>query len=129
MQRALIIIRLRCGRDSRQLQHEHYISADAVILVDLLAIVYAAEDDDGEEILRDAHGGLQEDQDIGDEAHDAVHGVEAVFWVGGFVYLDDDKGGYEAEVGEGEKAEVGQGAAALLGRGVGWLEDEDGLGG
>ena len=82
-----------------------------------------------EVVLRDAHDGLDEEDDVGDEAKDGVRGLEVRAGVGDLVVFDDDEAGEEGEDGGAVQEGVDGGALAFLGRGVGWLEDEDGLGG
>ena len=98
-------------------------------LVDLLPVLDASKDLDGEEVLRYAYGRLQKDEDIGDQSQDAVGGFEASLRAGSLVDLDDGEGRDEGEDSSDVKDEVYPGALTFLRRGMGWLKDEDCLGG
>lgn len=67
-----------------------------MVLVDGLGVVDAAEEA-GDVVLRDADQGLQDEDDVGDQADDAVGGVEMWGAVGEFVIFDDDQAGDEGE--------------------------------
>lgn len=126
MQHPLIEPCLRRRRHRHETHHQDRIPAHAMILVDLLCVSHAAEDGRGVELC-DANGGLDEEEDIGDEAEDGVRGLEVRAAVGDFVVFDDDEGGEEREDGGGVEGGVDVGALGFLLGGVGGLEEEDGL--
>jgi len=95
-----------------------------VVFVQLLRIVDASVKS-GQEVLRDTHKRLNDDQDVGDQAEDGVGRLEVSAVVRDLVVLDDDEAGDRGEKGDVVERGVGVGAFALLLGGVGGLEDED----
>ena len=92
-----------------------------MVLVDRLALIDAAKD-----LLRDvelckADERLRENQDVGDEAHDAVDVCESSFWVACFVHLDDYQTSYESHDSDQVQCEVSMCPLHLLLLRVGWL--------
>lgn len=128
-QHAQVVGRLRGGGDGGQLQQQNQIPAQTMVFVHLFRGLDAPKDERGEEELRAADGGLQHDDDVRDEAQDGVGRLETGLRMRGLVELDDDEGGEEGQVGQGDQAKVGEGAAFLLDGRARGLQDEDGLGG
>lgn len=61
-----------------------------MVLVDGLGIIHAAEYVWGV-VLGDADQGLQEEEDVRDQAEDGVRGLEVCAAVGDFIVFDDDE--------------------------------------
>lgn len=95
-----------------------------MVLVHSLGVVDAAEHC-WEIVLRDADEGLDDEEDVGDQAEDGVRGAEVLAAVGNFVVFDYDKAGDESEDAGAIEDGVDVGAFLLLFGGVGWLEEED----
>ena len=98
MQHIEIERRLRRGRHRRETQHQEHISAHAVVLVHRLCIIHGPVQFGGV-VLRDAHGGLDGEEEVGDEAKDGVRGLEVGARVGDFVVFDHDEASKEGEDG------------------------------
>lgn len=128
MQHVLVEPCLRRRRNGGETQYQQHIPVYPMVLVDTLCVVDAAEHVGGV-ILRDSHDGLQEEEDVGDETQDCVGRFEVGAAVGDFVVFDYDQGSEEGEDGGYVEGGVDVGALFLLLGGVGWLEEEDGLGG
>lgn len=128
MQHIFIEPRLRRRRNGGKAQSQQYIPAHAMILVNTLRVIHAPEHT-RDVILCDAHDGLQEEENVGDQAEDGVGGFEVCAAVGDFVVFDDDEGGEEGEDGGHVEGGVDVGALSLLLGGMGWLKEENGLGG
>lgn len=99
-----------------------------MVLVDRLGVVDASEDR-RDVVLGDADEGLEDEEDVGEQAEDGVRGAEVLAVVGDFVVFDDDEAGDEGEDAGAVEDGVDAGALLLLLGGVGRLEDEDCLGG
>lgn len=128
MQGILVGACLRRGGDGDETHEQDEVAAHAVVLVDFLGVVDATEQG-RDVVLGDSDDGLEEEEDVGDEAKDGVRGLEVVAAVGDFVVFDHDEGGDEGE----DRGQVEDGVEVgalflLLGR-VGRLQEEDGLGG
>lgn len=108
----LVVGRLRGSRDGRQLQHEQDIAADPVVLVHLLAVLHAAKDRHGQEVLGNPNQRLQNDDDIGDQAQDTVRGGQSR--VIALVDLDEDKGCDKGERAHSQQSEVYAGSQGFL---------------
>ncbi len=126
MQRGLVEPRLRRRRHRDEAHDQDGVPGHAVVLVDRLGVVHASEHA-GQVVLRDADEGLQEEEDVGDEAEDGVRGLEVQAVVVDLVILDDDEAGEEGEDGGEVEDGVDVGALLLLLGGVGRLQEEDGL--
>lgn len=94
-----------------------------MILVDSLASVDTAENREGEEELDYSDGGLEDDQDDGSQAKDAVRGNEVRMI--SLVYFDDDEGAQETQDAEQLDAVVDACGQQLLVGSGGWLQNEN----
>lgn len=75
MQHVLVEAGLRRRRDGHETHDQYHIATHAMVLVDTLCPRRAAEQAGGV-VLGDADDGLQEEEDVGDEAEDGVWGLE-----------------------------------------------------
>ena len=97
-----------------------------MVLIQCFRLLHAAINP-GREVLRDPHHGLQDDQDVGDEAEDGVRALEVDAPVVELVVLDDHQPGHGGEERDVVQRGVRVGALFLLLGRVCWLENEDGL--
>lgn len=99
-----------------------------MVLVNRLGVINAAEQT-RDIVLRDAHQGLDEEENVDDQAQDVMGGSKMGAIVGKFVIFDDNESGQECEDTGAIKDRVDGGALFFLRGGVGGLEDEDRLSG
>ena len=123
----LVVVRLRGSCDGRKQHQENEVSADTVVLVQLLCILLAAVDL-RHKVLREANKSLNENKDVRDQTQDRVGRDEVCAIVGNLVVLDDDEAGDTAREGEVIESSVSPSAVLLLLRCVRGLEDKDALG-
>lgn len=113
MQRADVIAGLSGQGDRDEAQYEKGVAAGAVVLVNGLGVVHAAEQL-RDVVLRDADEGLQDEEDVGDEAELAVLGVKVRFPAGELVVFDHNQAGDEGESAGAVENGVDIGAEFLL---------------
>lgn len=95
VQHILVECRLR-RRTDRGKHHEQYnIPAPPVILVNGLSLIHAPEHKLWHVELREAHEGLNKDQNICYEPHDPMDACKASLGVRGFIHLNNHKTCYE----------------------------------
>jgi len=128
MQHILIMRGLGRRTDRRQRKGENNIPAQPMVLVYPLARIDASKDSFRDVELCESNQCLAEDEDVGNEAHDAVNVFEACLRVGGFAQLNNDETGDEEDDTDEDQGEVNVGSLALLDGGVRGLEEENGLG-
>lgn len=85
---------LRGRRDRREAEYDEQVPAHAVVLVDGFGVIHASVDARGV-VLRYTHDGLDTEEDVCDEAEDAVWGGEVGAVVGEFIVFDYDEAGEE----------------------------------
>lgn len=126
MENPFVIPRLGGGQHGDEKQDDDQIPADAVVFIDGLGVVDAAEH--GREIkLGEANEGLDEEEDVGGETDNGVRGFKVGAVVTGFIVVDDNEAAEEREEGSPIENSVDVGAELLLLRGVGGLDDQNGL--
>lgn len=126
LQHILIEVRLRRRGHGRQHGQQDDIAADAVVLVQLLGVLHAAVQL-RHEVLRDADDGLDDGEDVRDQAEDGVRRFEVRAVVRELVVLDHDQAGDGAEQRDVVERRVRVGAFLLLLCRVRGLEDKDAL--
>lgn len=97
-----------------------------MVFVDALGIFYGPKDRWGVK-LRDPDDGLQEEQDVGNNAKDGMGGFEVHARMRDFIVLDHYEAGDKGEGAGGVEDGVDMSALHLLLRGMRWLEEEDAL--
>jgi hypothetical protein len=98
-----------------------------MIFVNRLAFIHTAEYLLRDVELRKSHQSLAEDQDVGDEAHDAVGVCESSFGVACFIHLDYCQTSYQSHDSDKVQCKVDMRSRHFLLLSVGRLQDEDGL--
>lgn len=120
MQNPFVIVGLGGRRHGDEGQDNEQVPAYAVVLVNGLGLINAAEH--GREVkLAEANQNLDDQQDVGDEAENGVRRLEVGAIVVYFVVLDDDEAGDESKEGGPVESGVDVGAELLLLLGVGGL--------
>ncbi len=112
---------LRSCADRGERHRQDDIAADAVVLVYCLALVHTSKDLLWNVELSKADKSLAEDQDVGDQAHNAVRACESSLRVAGFVHFDYNQAGYQGHYAHKIKSEVDVCAIHFLFPGAGRL--------
>lgn len=126
MENILIVRRLSGRRHRDEEQGNDQVPTHAMILVNGFGIVDAAVE--GRKVkLGEANQGLNQQQNVGGEADNGVGRLKVGTIVGGFIVIDDNKGGEKSEKGGSVESGVDVSAESLLIGGVGGLYDQDRL--
>lgn len=126
VQHKKVVARLRGGSHGGQRQHEDEVAGHAVIFVNLLCAVDTAPEAGGE-VLREANNGLDDDQDVSDDAENGMGGLKMVEAAAGLVDLNDNQASDEGDDAQLVEAKVDVGTMALLLSRVRGLQDQDAL--
>ena len=127
MQNRLIVCRLGRRTNCRQSQQEDDISTGPMILVDGFALVHASKDQLWSVELSEANKGLQKNQNIRHQAHDAMYAGKSCLRMGGFVDLNNGQARDEKSNSGEHESGVDIGPVDFLLLSSCRLEDEDGL--
>ena len=112
-------------RDGGQFQDQQQISRQPMVLVETSSPVGAAQDQSREKVLHDAAEGLENNQNIRDQAENPMgRGQSRVI---ALVHLDDDEGGDKGDQTDGLQGVVHASAQSLLLGSDSGLENECGL--
>ena len=118
-------IRVEASLSSRTYRRESHrqddIAANTVVFIYCLAAVDTSEDLCRNVELSEADKCLAEDQDVGDQAYDAVGTCKPSLRVAGFIHLDYNQAGYQSHYSHKVQCEVNVCAIDLLFLGVGRL--------